>query len=691
MFAKHQVLGVANNRVITKPLTQHSPFVSAGKKSYELNADVYNTLAPLTSNNSGATSSSINFFAASNYQYYMTGIVPATPDMIDSSVMSLFYRDIYLYDAVGGCAVNIQSSFPFSDWELRGLENDQLKIYNDALERLSIRDLLPRISTAYLVDGFYAGSLIFDDQTRQFMDILSYDGLQCNIVASPFNNIDPEVTVHTSGMMQQFLSSHSQYVDKYLNQMPQGFIELLYNEKFVLDPISTLFLGRKCLLDRAYTSYLQALIPTYLIEKTLFRGTLTEAQRRQRSTSHITAGDDTWTPTSAELMALVQQFQMSENDPNGAWVATRNAIQVNDVRPAGDFWKWTDTADQLMSMKLRALGISEAFLSGDASYSSSESAYSTFIETVSAYREHLTNKIFYSKIFPLIAVVKGLYKEGAKNRCENTVDFLYNVTNRQDLLMPTLHWHKELESREEDSQFDMLQNLSELGVPIALKTWISAAGLDFEALVRDLKEDEDVREQLSQYMSKEAADEMGVEDDEYVDEDDYSTSKDSSNDGNQLAQQVQDQLSNASSKEEFDEIMENAKSELQALPEADQKSFGKDMQEFKKAFDEEAKSKSTEARLMPSLTATSSKSKINRNRTAILSYFKNAQPEEMSWTGADGKKHWSFNQERDRKDQNARLAKIAARMHKDINYRKTVAKNNAAKGIKLLDVFGKGK
>lgn len=618
MFAKHQVLGVANNRVITKPYEQQTVYAASSPKKYELNADIYDTLNPISS--TPAASGSINFFAASNYQFYMTGIIPATPDIVDQSMMSLFYRDIYLYDAVGGCAVNIQSSFPFSDWELRGLEDDKLKIYNDALERIGIQDLLPRISTAYLVDGFYAGSLVFDEEQKQFMDILSYDGLQCQVIPSPFNNIDPEITVHTSGMMQQFLQNHSQYVDKYLAEMPRGFIELLSNENFVLDPISSLFIGRKCLLDRSYTSYLQALLPTYLIEKTLFRGTLTEAQRRQRSTTHIQAGDDTWTPTSAELLALVQQFQMSENDPNGAWVATRNAIQTQDIRPAGDFWKWTDTADQLMSMKLRALGISEAFLSGDATYSSSESAYSTFIETVNAYREHLTNKIFYSKIFPLIAVVKGLYKGGAKNTCDNVTDFLFNITNRQDLLMPTLHWHKELEAREEESQFETLTQLSELGIPIAIKTWISAAGIDYEALVRDLKEDEDVRQQLNQYLPQQANQE----------------------------QQPEETYASVANKR---------------IP--------------------------IKSQAKPAFTATSNKSKLGRaNHKALLSYFEDAVPEDMVYYDTAGKKHWSMHQERDRKNQNWQLAKIAARMHKDINYRKAIAKKNAEMGIKPLNVAG---
>lgn len=108
-----------------------------------------------------------------------------------------------------------------------------------------------------------------------------------------------------------------------------------------------------------------------------------------------------WTPTKDEMLSIAQQFQLSENDPLGAWIVTRNSIQTNDIRPGGDFWKWTDMTDSLRQMKLQALGISDAFLSGDASFASSESAYSTFVETVESYREHLTNKIFYSKLFPL--------------------------------------------------------------------------------------------------------------------------------------------------------------------------------------------------------------------------------------------------------------------------------------------------
>lgn len=504
MFAKNRILGVTGSKINTAPRENNNGFMTVPK---QVNAGYMSV-----SGGAEATSKSLGIYWNTNFQYYMTGLLPATPDMVDTSSISLMYRDMYLYDSVAGCAVDIQSTFPFSDWELRGLEDDDLDIFNKALDRLNIQIMLPEISIAILTDGFFAGSLIFDQVKKQFMDILIHDALQCSILPSPFNNIDPLITVHTSGMTQEFLQNRTRYTDAYLKQMPASVINMIKQGTFDLDPLTTLFIGRKKLSDRAYVSYLQRLLPMYLIEKVMFQGTLVEAQRRQRATTHITVGDDLWTPTKDEMLSIAQQFQLSENDPLGAWIVTRNSIQTNDIRPGGDFWKWTDMTDSLRQMKLQALGISDAFLSGDASFASSESAYSTFVETVESYREHLTNKIFYSKLFPLIAVINDLYvnPQGAQAN-SNISGFLSNLSNKQNLKIPKLHWHKELEAHEDESQFEVLQTLSDMGVPIALKTWIAASGFDSQALLRDLADDKALKEKFDKYK---ASPEPNEEDDE---------------------------------------------------------------------------------------------------------------------------------------------------------------------------------
>jgi hypothetical protein len=260
--------------------------------------------------------------------------------------------------------------------------------------------------------------------------------------------------------------------------------------------LTTLFIGRRALTDRAYQSYLHRLLPMYLIEKSMYRGTLVEATRRQRAMSHVMAGDDVWTPTSEELRILVDQFQMAEKDPLGGWISTRNSIQVQDLRPGGDFWKWTDMSDTLTPYKLRALGVSEALLSGDASFAAAESSYSTFLETANSYREHLTNAIFYKKLFPIIAVANGLFKGKKAKQDIDPIDFLFNQGNRNKLLLPQIHWHKDLSGHAEETLMDQLEKLTEHEVPVPLKMWLAAAGIDKDTLIRDHNEDKELRKAL---------------------------------------------------------------------------------------------------------------------------------------------------------------------------------------------------
>lgn len=484
MFAKNKISGIHQGTIMTQPSMQGT--VAPHLQRQEIKASV------------PAGGTSVNIAAQSMYQYYLTGILPADPMNNEMSNLSLFYRDCYLMDSTAGSAVDIQSVFPFSDWELRGLTDKELQPFVDGLQALNIRQMMPEISVAYLVDGFFAGSLIYDERSKGFMDTLIHDALQCQLTPSPFYNMDPTIKVNVSASVQPFLNSQSEYARRYINSMPKSILDVMNEGSFTLDPVTTIFIGRKTLTDRAYTSYLHRVLPMYLIEKAMFRGTLMEAGKRQRAMTHITAGTDTWIPTGEELLAYVQEFQRAELDPLGGWIATRDGVSVNDLRQGGDFWKWTDMADTLVSYKMRALGISEAFLSGDASYAAAESAYSTFLESMNAYRSHLTSMVFYRRIFPLIAAVNGLYKDPALARkTTNPVDFLFNRNNINNLKIPSLTWHKSLDAKSEESVFDMLEKASEKGVPIPLKMWMAAANIDKENLVRDLTEDKTFTDALN--------------------------------------------------------------------------------------------------------------------------------------------------------------------------------------------------
>lgn len=522
MFSKSKVTGLYKGAVQTaydgggnKPSSYYSPGKDRTASAVQASIGFGNGAPGIA----GAANMNVAGYFNSQYQYMMTGLIPADPSYTDTSALALFYRDMYLFDNVAGSAVDIQSSFGFSGYTLKGLPEKELQIFQDALDQLNIKEMLTTISTSYLVDGFSCSGLIFDQVRKQFQDTILYDALQCTVLPAPFFNTQPQIDVRVGPATSQFLNSDSPYIKNRIKALPQPFVQMLKKGAFTLNPASTLYVARRSLTDRAYVSFLHRILPMYLIEKTMFRGTLVEASRRQRAMTHITAGTDTWVPTSEELMAYVQQFMAAEYDPMGGWVVTRDGVQSQDLRPGGDFWKWTDMADILVPYKLRALGISESFLSGDATYASAESAYSTFLETQNAYREHMTNAVFYTTLFPLIAVAHGLYKDPSKAiKGGDVAGYLDNVANRNNLRIPMIQWHKSLEPKSEDDKFDMLEKASEKGVPVPLKSWMAAADIDSETLMKDLREDGELRKQLAKYTGKdtshEGEDQLGYDDDE---------------------------------------------------------------------------------------------------------------------------------------------------------------------------------
>ena len=432
-------------------------------------------------------------FGAPGFSTMLQGFVPDT----NEASLTPHYREIYYYDSVGGATVDMMSTFPFSDYTLVGLESADLAAFSESMSRMNMRSLFQSISNCYMVDGAFIGSLIFDSNTRSFQDMLVHDYMSSSFSTKPFHALDPVITVNSSYQLSNFLSSNSPYVDQLLGSYPRQLIDKYASGSVVLDPLTTVYIPRQGLRDRNSISYLKRILPVYLLEKTMYRGTLMETSRRQRSTSHIKVGGENWIPTDEEMGATLAEFQRTDLDPLGAWIITRQDVDVQDVRIAGEFFKWQDTFETFTPYKLRALGISEAFLSGDASYATAEAAVSVFMEHADAYRQNITYQLFTSKIFPILSVLHGLYRDPSKVKDSGTPEgLMQNISNQRNLKIPTVRWHKSLEGKDEASQWDILTKLDEQGIPVPLKMLLAAAEIDPTTLFSELSEDVDLRKKL---------------------------------------------------------------------------------------------------------------------------------------------------------------------------------------------------
>lgn len=439
----------------------------------------------------------------------MTGLVPEQEDHLRK-----FYRDIYYYDAVSGAAVDLFSNFPFSDFSLTGCDEKRLEKYNESLNRINIRSLLPEISTGYLVEGSFVSSLIFNKQTKVFTDLILYPIDDCTVKGSQFYSADPIITVRNSEKLREFMHSSNKQAVAIRNQLPEQLRRVLAGSAFELDPLTTLYLARRTLPGSEPTSWLKRVLPAYLIEKTLYRGTLVEVNRRQRSMLHVQMGDDTHEFTPQEMAETVNQFQLADLDPLGAVIGTRNNVQASEIRQGGDFWKWTDQIDTLTPFKLRALGISEAFLSGDAAYSNVETALSVFMENADAYRSYLTYETFYNKVFPLVAIENDFFKPGKQVDTSNRSSATYQVNNAANLEIPVVRWHKKLDAKSEENLFDMLEKLEDKGLPIPLRMYAAAAKVDVESLMHDLQQDQSLKQRIAEITKGQVGKKVDMPDEE---------------------------------------------------------------------------------------------------------------------------------------------------------------------------------
>lgn len=576
-------------------------------------------------------------------------LVPQQEDMLRQ-----YYRDIYYYDPVCGATVDMLSSFAFSDFSLTGVSQDKLLKYQESMARLNIRSLMPDVSTTYLVDGQFVSSLIFNKKEKLFVDLVIYPIDNCTVEQLPFYSTDPRITVKNTDAMVRFMSSNDPQASIVRRLLPDNLTNVFKSKAFQLDAMTTLYLARRPLPGDEPASFLKRVLPIYLLEKTLYRGTLVEAMKRQRSMLHVQMGDDTHEFTPEEMSETVNQFQLADLDPLGAVIGTRNNVQASELRciagstmidvqgrgkvqiadlvphnpelleagtsfalkvnvknamgykptklwwyqgfqptniltfsdgtivectdnhvwitldanggpvltltsniqpdtvfmkdsaapgqftyltcvkttgpqqhvydltmddtvgppvfyansilsknSGGDFWKSTDVIDILTPYKLRALGISEAFLSGEATFTNAETALSVFMENLDAYRSFLTYETFTNKVFPIVAIYNNFYKAGKEQNIHSKEAFQYQANNYQDLEIPLVHWHKKLAAKDDENVMDTLEKLEEKGMPIPLRMWAAAGKIDLNAYYRDLQEDEEVQEKIKQFTTGE--------------------------------------------------------------------------------------------------------------------------------------------------------------------------------------------
>lgn len=425
-------------------------------------------------------------------------------------VVNQLYREIYSYDHISGPAVDLMAMMPFSDFTISGVEDSNVKrIFEESLHELKTQTLMKHLTTCYLVFGRVVGSLIFNDTRGIFTDIILHNLDNCEFLPIPLRGYDPKINIRITPDISKFLRSKDFRDKEALAELPNKLLgQLLKGGKLELDPISTLYLSRSNIPGTEGMSYYTRILPMWLIEKALIRGTIVGAWRRQRSILHVVAGDDAWDPSATQLQELATLFLSADQDPQGAVVVTKNGVSTNEVR-GPEFWKVSDDWDAFANAKMRALGIEEGFLSGSSSYNALDVSMSVFIENIRSYREYITRTVFYEKIFMLLSKFHNFVKRTEAELTHRVrVNGYQKLTASKDLrfgsefIIPEIIWAKSLKPETDSALLDLLNSANEKGIPVPLRNIAIAAGLNIDKVLSSLEEDLAIRKKIAEYQAR---------------------------------------------------------------------------------------------------------------------------------------------------------------------------------------------
>ena len=467
----------------------------------------------------------------------------------DAAGINLMLRRIHHRCPIVGPGIDTYSSMPWSDYYTGGVKDPVIRRFYEEAFSMFNPDALTLISREFLIIGRFCASLLYNPSKGYFDQYEAHDPDFLEIVPLPLRFTNPLIDLRISPAMRFFMQSQDERVRRIRALMPPQFLDKFKQStgKIPLDQFSTLFMARSVVPhDKIGTSMLSRVVGLWALEKAMMDTTVTAIRRRSGAILHVTAGiDGEWEPAESELDALSNLFIQADEDPVGAVVVTRTGVSPNEVRQSGQITKISDEWSFFSEAKMRALGMSEALLDGSATFSNMESARSLLIEQVLMFRQQITRMVF-GWISEQLARAHGFVNDpkrannNGQIRINNTPDLRHNLEMesalavlqqrasgspygytraavgdlrsrlrstplsmeqslkipREQLVLPTIHWRKEMKPTQDAAYIELLEKMEEKGLPVPKRIWASAGGYDVDAAIEMMDEDHKLTQKI---------------------------------------------------------------------------------------------------------------------------------------------------------------------------------------------------
>ena len=479
-------------------------------------------------------------FALPTDLHILDGFVDSGNDL----QMRQIYRDLYYHDPICGTCVDIYSLLPFGDFSLSGIpDKEMLNKFLEMTETLRVKTLFPTMTIDQLVEGAITGAVMFNDKKKIFDTYLPLNLDFVELFTNPIHGGDPLMDIKVSDEAKRIFKDKSDpRVKKIIDTLPDVLKDLFTKgTKLKLQTENGVYIPRTSRLSHKAEgiSLFRRVVPIWLIEKALARGTIESAYRRQRGIMWVQMGDMDWIASPAEMQQMGSDVVMADRDPLGAVLVTRPGVQFSEIRDAQSLWKHSDVVDIYNPLKFKALGFSESLMSGELSIGSADSVMSVFNRQMRAHRDNMVRAFMYEKIFPYtsmandfekddkfmetssahldgpdgdLATLQELSNYNGKRVFKRRNGQYYAVADGQlrnldgkdpsKYYNPTVNWHDSLRPEVQSEYLDTLDKLEQKGVPVPLRTLIAASGMSVGDIVASMDEDVELRKVMFDHMKK---------------------------------------------------------------------------------------------------------------------------------------------------------------------------------------------
>ena len=302
----------------------------------------------------------------------------ASPDRLyfptDPRQAMKYWRYFYALDPVCGNVIDMYAEMLQSDFELAGEDIDaEIKDkYWAAVKDTNAMGLFRWMIVGYLVDGEVVPNLIWDDDENRWVYLGFQDPLNLKVFDLHFANTTPLLELEVSPNVQKVLMNPDPKFEKFRESVPDDLLEMIQQGKGITlnsDDNVTFIPRRLSAYDDRGISIFSRLWRVLIYEDAVFNANIQVARRHAAPLRIAKLGNPaTGYIPGPEMQAKVKQMlAITETDPL-AWFVWNYGISFESFGTTDRVLSISREWDIIERIKLIALGVSKAFITGEVTY-----------------------------------------------------------------------------------------------------------------------------------------------------------------------------------------------------------------------------------------------------------------------------------------------------------------------------------